>query len=408
MFSKCLIKFFLNNFKNIFNIIINIFYIKNKYKREFNQKYIVLLSSQAIGPMAQFAELAFRHCRNYNINLSDVIFISPSSISNQQLFKMINNKVNIVVDDKLYNTIQNGGYLYLKYLGIYIMPIRHENGLVYSPNQETHFSFTKEEEEFGSKLLKKLDIQPNDKIVIVHNKDDYYWAHEKGQVKNHDIYRNSNFETLYESINALQKQNYKVVRIGHYKNEKNHNYISLNDLSKNEKDFMDIYINYKATFSITGDSGIALISYIFKTPLIMHNCIPMGESPIFENAIIIPKIMKDKNNNILSLKNILSKKQLICYNSFGFYILKTISAEKFQNIQWYINNEITVQDNSENEILNAVNEMVLFVNNELILNNSELEIQSKFKKTFPLNHPMRHFIGYISPSHLNKYNIVKD
>jgi putative glycosyltransferase (TIGR04372 family) len=309
----------------------------------------------------------------------------------------------VVTNDKLHFSIINGGHRYLRKINRFIED-NYRNGMVFYPECPEFISFTDEETKYGYSLLEKIGIGKSDTYVTMHNKDNVYWKQRNGIEKSWDIYRDSEFSALKKSIEFLGDQDIKVIRSGHYEDEPERGYYSLNVLDSSEKDFMDIFIQKHCFFSVNGDSGIALIPYLFRKPILLHNAIPLGESPIVECGIVIPKIMKNAaSGTILPISEILQKKVLLGYADRGRFCISSVSAEKFQNISHYQAHGIEIQDNTAEEILDGIKEMIAYVNGKFRLSEEQQKMQGRFRELFPVAHPMRHFIGYVSPSFLENY-----
>ncbi len=433
---KSLIKHFLYRYPAIFSIVYLIiayfrkliwiiqsfpnqvyayFYCGYVYKTQYQGLLIGFLETQAIGPYAQKAECFLRQCRIYNWDpLRDVVLIQNEPV-NAQLDKMIRRVIRVETNVSLFFAIKNGGMRWLKKKGVFIdvlanthnaithNAIIHNDGLTYFPDSPSSLQFTSEEEVYGQHLLKKIGWREEKPIITIHNKDGFYWE-SHGQKKKWDLYRDSDFETLKPSISYLQSQGFDVVRAGHYKDASGFTYLSLNRLSKEEHAFMDIFLQFFCVFSICGNSGITSIPYLFKTPVLIHNMIPLGDPPILEKGIYIPKLLRNrKTKNLLPFSELHKKKTWLMYQENDYYHISKISGDKFRSQWQYDLVEIDIEDNSAELILDTVKDMILYSQKKLDLSPKDIELQKKFRLCFPVTHPMRHTLSLVSPSFLRKY-----
>ena len=385
--------------------------MKEVYKRDFDGKLVGTLHNEVIGTFAMFTEYYLRYCRVYNYDpKKDVVLIGSPKVVNHQLQKMFEREVNIIKDENLYDTIYNGGHFYLKKINRYIkdsVPKDIKNGIIYYPDCPMNIDFTDGEVDYGKSLLKKLGLADVEKFIPVHNKGQSYWLMEKGISKPWDVYRDTNFEDLIPGINFLKNEGYQVIRAGHYENPKNANYISLMNLKQDEKAFLDIFIQRNCEFSICGSSGINLLPWLFKIPALFHNLIPMDECPIIERGIIIPKLLRDKRTRkLLTISEIRGLKSRLTYFSRGQIKSYIKSADGFQSINLYVKHRMEIVDNTPEEVVQGIKEIILYVKGELVLNEDQQELQDRFKSLFPLYHPMRHMRGIVSPSFLVKYKEI--
>lgn len=388
----------------------NIIRTRSIYKKKYFGKVICPFYNEAIGPMAEFAELSLRRMKVKNMNpKKDVVFITDSDSCNVQLRKMFERETVLEKDPRLYRALLGGGRIYLKMIGR-LFDDHLKNGTIFYPQSSLNFHFTSSEKLKGRRLLKRLGVKPKDTFVVVHNKDDIYWKEYRGKNKLWDSYRNTDFSDLHPCISHLQDLGIKVIRSGHYEDaEGDLPYISLNSLEEDDKAFIDVYIQKHCLFSVNGGSGIAWIPYLFKKPVLFHNFIPMGESPALEDGIMIPKLLRwKKTGKFLTISEMLEIKEVLGCFEKGVYRIRNVSADAFQSSNLYRRNGIEPIDNPPGDVLQGIVEMLQYVKGELHLEDKQREMQEKFKESFPVGHPMRHFMGFVSPSFLSKHQDLID
>jgi len=379
------------------------------FKRK-QTKFIAILPGKAIGPMIMFAEYFLRYCIVHNINpRKDIILIAGEKNINSQYLKMLSRVIKIVRNNKLHTALQNGGYHYLSTKPFYIkndVPKSIGNGHIYFPSAKSFISFTQEENERGEYLLSQLGIEKGKKYVCIHNHSTEYWS-SRGINSNQDLYRSSNWGALEASIKLLGSQKLESIRVGFHREIPN-NCKSLMILNEEDIQFLDLYIQKNCIFSICGDSGIAYIPFIFKTPILYHNFIPLGESPAVERGIIIPKLIKNLvKNRYMTIKELLNLKHLFIECDQAKLLIYKKSADAFQNSAIYSRYGLNPVENSDAEIEAGVGEMLRYLNGDLLLSKGEMKLQEKFKSLFPIKHPMRRSTNFlVSPSFLEKNEFI--
>ena len=377
---------------------------------DVKEKVVALVPSDAIGPMIQFSEYFIRYCKLKNFDLNrDVIFLCKSISANAYFLDMLRSKVELKVDDRLYEKIYKGGYRRLLKKDLYIpdeVPKNIRNGMIFYPNDPTRYEFSREDIKRGWGLLAEIGVAEGDKFVAVHNKDQSYWGAERGINKPHDVYRNSKFNTLKDAITYMNQSEYKVIRVGHYSDD-SPNCLSIMGFKKQEKEFLDFFIHKFCQFSICGDSGIAFIPWMFQKNILYHNFIPMGESPVIEKGIVIPKLLLNSSGKALSLKEIFAIRNKIYYNERGSIHCRSITPDYFQDINLYTKCGLVIQDNTSEEILTGVKELQMYYEAYNKLTPSQVKMQLRFKELFPVNHPMRHSPNFlVSPDFLERNEFI--
>ena len=377
---------------------------------DIKEKVVALVPSDAIGPMIQFSEYFIRYCKLKKLDLNrDVIFLCKSISANAYFLDILRSRVELKVDDRLYKKIYMGGYRSLLKKDLYIpdeVPKNIRNGMIFYPDDPTRYEFTGEEIARGWSLLAEIGIDKGDKFVTIHNKDQSYWGVERGINKPHDTYRNSKFSALKDVIDYLNQCEFKVIRVGHYFDD-SPGCLSIMGFEKQEKEFLDFFIHKFCQFSICGNSGIALIPWMFQKNTLYHNFIPMGESPVIERGIVIPKLFSNSSGKILSLREIFSIRQKIFYNERGKIHCRRLTPDYFQDMNLYSKCGLIIQDNTSEEILTGAKELQLYCLGSNKLTPNQVKMQLRFKELFPVNHPMRHSPDYIiSPNFLDKNEFI--
>lgn len=227
------------------------------------------------------------------------------------------------------------------------------------------------------KILKHFNLK-NENFVCFNVRDNYYYNNNdiinkyslEKKILNYDIFnfRNSKIENMYKSIDFLIKKNYKVVRIGKGSEKKldikNENFIdyTFNDLNNDEN---DIFLLKNCKFFIGTRSGITLIPLLYNKPILWINS--TWEGVQFNNNV----------NDIILPKKLWSINEKRFLN---FYEMRQLGAPFNNSGESYKINNIEVIENDEEEIYNAVNEMILKLKNEWKDDLETQELKNKYLK----------------------------
>lgn len=323
----------------------------------------------------------------------DIFFISTFPVANKYYLKLIKRQMLIFQPiiilyyiEKLINNnsdhlVQNENYQ---------AGDRDIKGVFY--NSELIHKFTYEEDKLGYKFLEKFNISKEDKFVCLIIRDSGYKNFQNSSIDwSYHNYRDSKIHTYLTSIKFLLQKNYKVIRMGKIVNEKflinNENFIDYPFLNE-KSDFLDIWLIAKSFFCLTTDSGLSQVGIVFNKPMLFVNHLPYGDCRTGSPKIIelFKKLYYKKSSKFLSLRD-----------QIKMNLIHTLNGND------YLNNNIEIIDNSEEEILNAVKEIEELVSNK---NNSEQsydEIQKIFWKIFNEWEDFNKYHGKIKPKISSKF-----
>ncbi|MBU3540793.1 TIGR04372 family glycosyltransferase [Polynucleobacter sp. UB-Tiil-W10] len=215
------------------------------------------------------------------------------------------------------------------------------------PNSKIHFEFSQDELNFAEGELKKLGLSNGDQYIAFFARDPQF----HGGSSTRPSFRDSDITTQIDAMEEMVKLGYKCIRMG--KNARNR----LGGESKNiidyafsplRSDLLDLYILSKCKFMVSTGSGIDTIPMVFRKPVLYVNfsewghmdCVGINQVPLF----IPKKFFYVSNKKYLSTTE-------IC--KLGVY---QYSSEKE-----YIDNDVWWEDNTSQEIMDAVLEMELLV-----------------------------------------------
>lgn len=246
--------------------------------------------------------------------------------------------------------------------------------------------------------LASLVPDPSQKIVCFHVRDSAYLSHNYPALDTsyHD-YRDSDISNMTESVNYLLELGYLVIRIGSVSNQylaiEHPYYLDLCAVS-DASSLLELYVIESCEFYIGTSSGPASVPAIFNKPMLQINACPFVH-PHFNYARIVPKfVIKDGNYlNFISIAE-------------G----QTLSEESDMKIQSCHNgslmeqNALSYQENSEQDILAAVQEFVDIIARYGSSKDATLTVrQQTYRSKLPIDNPAFINESVVCDSFLSNY-----
>ena len=176
-------------------------------------------------------------------------------------------------------------------------------------------NFSKEEQNLVKNELSKLNINPQDKWICVHNRDDAYLkeTYPKEDWSYHN-YRNFPVNDLSKVCKKMIDNGYTVIRVGNIVKEpidfKHPKFIDYH-LIKNKSELLEIYLLTNAHLYFGSDSGIFNLAMVNKIPFCFINFPSITNMIKYYNWNPIPfifKLRKNKENRIMSLSEVLENR----------------------------------------------------------------------------------------------------
>ncbi len=407
LFDRRLLKDLLKTKVNSFFLLIYhyreyrklITYLKN------NTKYIAVLDCNSIGAFISQINHYYKISKIYNLSLNDnFYFICEENVCNNFLFNKVTSNLQIKMNDDFHRRLVD--FNHLEFFNKKKLAIYYNNDQVnFLSSINYNLSFTNNETQKAEMILKKLGIKNEDKLVGVSCKTKTYWENRKVD-KFWDEYRISDFKNLIKSCNYLESIGYKVIILGDIKLDKeSKKFCNVNKLGKDEREIIDIYIFKKLKFFINGMTGLTNIAFLFDLNILFVNYTLNYHQ---NRGIFLPKKYKHKDQ-YLSLNQILKIKQLsVTHNKAISYDYNFIQPQLFRNINSYQKSNLTLEENTEDEILEATKELIEYIEDEDKFIEKHLSTNNKIKNIFFKNKIK--FVnsgmtanGSISPNFIKKF-----
>ena len=290
---------------------------------------------------------------NYNKSLLELYSKLPE-------IKIINQKI----DPKKFDMIK-------KNLGVTLDAIEYKNDILRLPNfcylvnKQWEKSFKKK------KILKfsKIDCIKKEKLLKnfgIDKRSDWYVVINVRENLNSNFssLRNANFKSYNKAINFIISKGGYVIRLGDkpLREIKNNNkFIDLSTTNLQTDLIPFLIANCK--FSIMTGSGPSIYSAVFNTPKLMTNWVPLAEVDGTKIDHILPKMLY-RNGKIINFANRLK-------SPYGTN----------SDLSYYNQLNVKVTENSEDDILNSVEEMykIHVLNKKNILSKNQKQIHKIFE-----------------------------
>lgn len=230
------------------------------------------------------------------------------------------------------------------------------------PRTQPSISFNENETILGKNLLLKLGIDfPNDEYICIHHRTPHYFFKKKIIKEFRYNLRDLRNENYFKTFDYLNSNNFKVVSMGEKMKKKIKDEVIYYNNENIKNDFLDIFLLFNCKFMISDGSGISNVALLNRKKRLYINfaqIFSINLSDSLYTPFILPKKFKKINTNeYLSYSEVLKKGlSELTYidelNKFGY----------------------DIEDNSEDEILNATKEMNFYLENNDYLNyNSSLD-----------------------------------
>ncbi len=203
-------------------------------------------------------------------------------------------------------------------------------------------------------------------FICMHNRDSGYLGHYGGDGNNHD-FRDFDFDDFAIAIDKVGRQNIYSVRLGEIieKISEVTNSFFIEMTGNKRSDYIDVLLIYKCLFFVGCNTGFSVISRVFRKPELLINYIPFKISELSAwaaNSLVIPK----------KLYNLKEKKYLT------FSEMNALKYDIHYKGDFFSDNGIRVDNNSPEEIADAVLEMKSRVEGTWVDSGNQQKLQFEF------------------------------
>jgi len=234
---------------------------------------------------------------------------------------------------------------------------------------DTFIDFKKKEIEVGRNYLKKIGTTEYN-FICFHARDSAYLKRfDNKRDWNYHNFRDCNIFNYIFSMQEMSKKNFYSFRMGSVVNDKLKNIDSkIIDYanSKDQSDFLDIYLGSRCFFSVYSDAGISVVPETFNRPIAFVNWPEITVLANCNNSLFIPKkYYSTKEQRFLTFKEIIRLK----FNN--------------QNISKSLHElNIKAVENTPEEINEAVSEIYSRLSGTWKEGKGEEELQNRFWSLF--------------------------
>lgn len=233
----------------------------------------------------------------------------------------------------------------------------------------------------------------NNNFLLFSCRDNAYKEKIHGTSLNYHSYRNESLINYEKSFTSLKKQ-FNVVRFGSVANEKIKNDgIFDYSFSEDRNEINDLWLMKNCYIYIGTGSGPDILAINYQKPIVYTNWIHLPKIFGFHSPVnlVFKKIFDKKKNKYIPYKTLINKNNL-AVSGKPIGLLSTS--------QEYEENNLICEENSADEIENAIKELDMFLRKKYVFNFNN---QKQFKDFYNINsnNPIANNF-YISDYFINK------
>ena len=267
-----------------------------------------LLDLSRIGHATSFSMNYLIEKKVENSSHIDILFCTHN-VSNNFIKKKLTKKIFFIDFFFFYKIIS---YFYKYILKRDFNDIKFNiNSLSQNHLTDKLINFDKEEENLVKNELSKLNINPQEKWICIHNRDDAYLnlTFPKRDWSYHN-YRNFPINDLSKVCKRMIENGYTVIRVGNIVKEPidfKHSKLIDYHLLKNKSELLESYFLTNAHLYFGSDSGIFNLAMVNKIPFCFVNFPSITNMVKYYNWNSVPfifKLRKNKENKIISLSKV--------------------------------------------------------------------------------------------------------
>lgn len=350
--------------------------------RPFRQIKLFPIVDERIGHEAANTDLFLRRIQLGMIKSRGIIFIGIATTRpvNAQLLKMFSRRFRIIQLPISRRMLPFFRSIFSK------KSILGKTGVLQENENSVHnfkefadtppnISFTKEEEEKGGKLLRRMGVKENGWFVCFHARDPEYLA--KKLPAGFDVYnyRDCNIRNFLKAAEYIAAKGGFAVRMGIVGNERlprTKNKRIIDYAANYRNDFMDIYLPAKCKFFIGSTAGLWRVPTLFNVPIAGTNFAPF-HTPLRKDDLFIPKKLWSKEE----------KRFLTFSELFDF----ELSFNRYPKDSDYEKAGLAYVENSPEEILDLAKEMNEKLDGKWKETKEDKKLQEIFRSLIRREHP---------------------
>lgn len=372
-----------------FLIVLPAFFFLALLKLFFNFR-LSTLQAERIGHLSGEIDIYLRKKQLFNPDRNFKRYIVIGSACNKTLLLLLKRYVPIIESKFLYRVLLICKTF--KFMKIFFEELGLDSRAYYIYKRtKSPINLSDQEEIKGYKLIYQYyGIKEEDWWVCFHAREEGYLDSKY----NYHNYRNSNILNMYSAMEYITSLGGYAIRYGSHgitKLDTTNPKIIDYTFSNHKSDFLDVFLAAKCKFFVGNTSGPRDLAKMFSVPYILTNLIGYSHITPSPTSLFIPKKVM-YNKKILSFEECKNFSLFDPHKSFHYSTSLGFSMRK-----------LTLLENSSEEILGSVKDLICKLNNEPIPMNIK-NLQIKFKNDYFGYSSDIHDAGDLAPSFI-KLNI---
>ena len=354
-------------------------------------KYFLFVDNRFLGSFVNFM-----YCK-LSLNKNIIIVFNPSFFNKK-------NYLQYTLFEQAYYEIRkkkiNFYYNYLLYILFRILDDKYKNFFRFKWSEDIFNLFIKNNKIFFDPVISndnnkdaKFNKLKKNNFLLFSCRDNAYKEIIHGKNLDYHSYRNESLINYENSFSSLKKK-FNIVRFGSVVSETiKNNSIFDYPFSQDRNEINDLWLMKNCYIYIGTGSGPDILAINYQKPIVYTNWIHPSNIFCFHSPVnlIFKKIFDKKKNEYIPYNKLLNKENIgVSGKPIG--LLSTT--------QEYEENNLVCEENSADEIENAIKELDLFLRKKYIFNSNN---QQQFKNFYNinLNNPIASNF-YISDYFINK------
>ena len=350
-----------------------IFYILNPL---FNNNKYIYINPTFLGGLIDLMYLSTVK-RDFKIIIDPIELHKRNRLANIKIFEIayfsiMEKKINFFFNFLYYLYYKSN--LYTKNINnILITGYIHRDNKIYknlSKKNNSYFDIyeSKSNDDYINQIIKK-------KYLLFSCRDGAYKKESLGKINtNYHSYRNESFTNYEKALSKFYVKDFNIIRFGS-KAEKKCNNENIFDYTFSEyrNQTNDLFLMKNCEIYIGTGSGPDILAINFQKPLVYINWIHPSNLFTFQNNVVVifKKVFDKREKKFISYKKLLDP-------NFKFKGEET-PVGMFDQTNQYKKFSLELVENTDDEIFNAINEMIKFRKGEFKFDKN---LQNKFKIPF--------------------------